>query len=104
MRQPAGRRGFPPVLRSVHLAVALSLLGSAPALAQAPVRKLGQLRLAVVGVTATLDPLEPVVPKNTASAVRIVVKSGETPMTAGDLATFLGTSVFKVEALLSGPG
>ena len=86
------------------IAVAVALGAASPAFAQAPTRKLGQLRLSVVGVSATLDPLEPVVPKNIASAVRIVVTSGETQMNAGELATFLGTAGYKVEALLSGPG
>ena len=86
------------------LALVVSLGAAVPCVAQAPTRKLGQIRLNVVGVSATVDPLSPVVPKNIASAVRIVVRSGEENLSAGDLATFLGTAGYKVEALLSGPG
>jgi hypothetical protein len=86
------------------LMLAVALAGAVPGFAQTPTRKLGQLRLSVVGVSATLDPGSPVVPKNTASGVRVVVRSGDVELSAADVATFLGTAGYKVEALLSGPG
>ncbi len=73
------------------------------ALAQAPLQKVAELRLSLVGVSATVDPLRPVVPKNIASAVRIVVRAGGSELSAADVARFLGAG-FEVEAELSGPG
>jgi hypothetical protein len=80
------------------------LAAAQPCLAQAPTRKLGQIRLKRRRRLRHPRPPQPVVPKNIASAVRIVVRSGEENLSAGDLATFLDTAGYKVEALLSGPG
>ncbi len=62
-----------------------ALVGAAPAGAQAPLaaptpfRKIGEMEVSLVGLRASLDPPAPVVPKNTASAVRVVVKAGTDP-------------------------
>ena len=82
---------------------ALACLAAVPAEAQAPLRKIGEMELSLLGVSATVDPLEPVVPKNIASAVRIVVRAGATELSTGDLARFLGPD-FAVKGELSGPG
>ncbi|HWW94622.1 MAG TPA: hypothetical protein VN375_14735, partial [Vicinamibacteria bacterium] len=73
-----------------------------PAWAQAPLRKIGEADLSILGVSATVDPLNPSVPKNVASAVRLVVTAGGTPLTSADVPRFLGTG-FQVAAELSGP-
>jgi hypothetical protein len=70
--------------------------------AQGP-RKIGELELQLLGVSAAVEPVNPTVPKNTASAVRIVVRAGGSELSAGDVARFLGAG-FRVEAQLSGPG
>jgi len=49
---------------------------SAIARAQAPLRKIGELELSVLGLTATPSPLNATVPKNTASGIRVVVNGG----------------------------
>ena len=74
-----------------------------PAWAQAPLRKIGEADLSILGVSATVDPLNPSVPKNVASAVRLVVTAGGTPLTSADVPRFLGAG-FQVAAELSGPG
>src|SRR6185503_18239540 len=68
-----------------------------------PLRKIGEMELSLLGVSATVDPLNPVVPKNIASGVRIVVSAGGQQLTLGDVARFLGAG-FEVQAELSGPG
>ena len=80
--------------------IALSL----PALAQTTVyRKIGEMELRLLGVSATVDPLHPVVPKNIPSAVRIVVRAGGAELPLVDALRFLGPGV-KVHGDLSGPG
>ena len=86
------------------LAVVLAIAGfAAPASAQAPLRKIGELDLRILGVSAACEPASPVVPKNTASAVRIVVRSGGTELSSADVAELFGAG-FAVGAELSGPG
>src|SRR4029453_12850182 len=86
-------------------AVATFLLALLPSVvrAQAPLRKIGEMEVALLGVHATVDPADPVVPKNTASGVRIVVTAGGQALTAADVARFLD-GPFTVQGLLSGPG
>jgi hypothetical protein len=84
-------------------AATLAGLAPSPLEAQAPLRKIGEMELSLLGVSATVEPLEPVVPKNIASAVRIVVRAGTTELSTGDLARFLGPD-FAVKGELSGPG
>ena len=80
--------------------IALSL----PAFAQTTVyRKIGEMELRLLGVSATVDPLHPVVPKNIPSAVRIVVRAGATELPLADALRFLGPDI-KVHGDLSGPG
>lgn len=91
------------VVRTI-LAVALtgSVASSATA-AQPALRKIGEATLSLLGITATVEPLNPVVPKNTASAVRIVVRAGGVELTSDDVARFLGGE-YDIRADLSGPG
>src|SRR5215475_29823 len=91
--------------RATVLAVALSLdlFSVARVAAQAPLRKIGEMEVALVGVHATLDPVNPVVPKNTASGVRVVVQAGDHELAAADVAALFGAG-FRVEGLLSGQG
>ena len=62
------------------------LLALAPASvsAQAPLRKIGELELAIRGLSATVEPETPVVPRNVASAVRVVVRAGALELTAAE--------------------
>ena len=76
---------------------------SAPSSAQTPLRKIGELELAVRGLSATVEPENPVVPKNVASAVRVVVRAGDRELTTAEAAEFLGPA-FEVQGELSGPG
>jgi hypothetical protein len=76
---------------------------SAVARAQAPLRKIGELELSVLGLTATPSPLNATVPKNTPSGIRVVVTGGAGPVSTADLTRFLGVDV-QVQAELSGAG
>lgn len=64
---------------------------------------LGSFDIPLLGLTANPEPLEPVVPKNTESGVRIVVHSGDRALTAAEAASYLG-GAFEVKGDLSGPG
>ena len=77
----------------VAAAVFLNVLGAASATAQAPLRKIGEMEVALVGLRATVDPAAPVVPKHTASGVRIVVQAGARELSAGEVARFFGAGV-----------
>jgi hypothetical protein len=88
------------------LGLGLSLLASAappPAAAQAPERKIAEMELLLLGVSATVEPLNPVIPKNTDAAVRIVVRAGGRDLSISEAAAFFGPS-FWVEGELSGSG
>lgn len=71
--------------------------------ASAQHRKIGEMELRLLGVTATVESIDPVVPKHTPSGVRIVVRAGEVVLTSSELGRFLGPG-FAVEGDLSGPG
>src|SRR5205823_11694567 len=76
---------------------------AATARAQAPLRKIGELELSVLGLSAAPDPLTATVPKNIASGIRVVVKGGAGPIAPADLTRFLGADV-QVQAEILGPG
>ena len=82
--------------------VAVAWSVSAP-WAQAAPRKIGELELTLGGINATVNPAEPVIPKNIQSGVEIVVRSGGTRLTAAQVAQFLG-GPFEVQGVLAGPG
>ena len=65
-------------------------------------RKLGDMQLRLVGLSATVDPLNPTIPKNIASGVRVVIAGGGQVVTPADAVRLLGE--FSIEGELSGPG
>src|SRR5690242_10517441 len=90
-------------MRRVIIAIAAILLltGAWPARAQQ--RRLAEFDVPVLGVSGTVEPSAPVFPKNVASAVRVVLKSGTQELSQADVRAFIGAgSVAKAE--LSGPG
>lgn len=89
--------------RPLAAALAVFVLGAQPASGQAPVRKIGEMELSLLGVSASVDPPRPVVPKNVESGVRIVVRAGGQELPLADVARFLGAG-FEVAGELSGPG
>jgi hypothetical protein len=68
----------------------------------APFRKIGELELAIRGLSATTESRLNV-PKNVPCGVRIVVNAGAAAVTAADAVRLLG-GAFRIEAELSGPG
>ncbi len=91
-------------MRARHLLlIAVCLAVSVPASGQAPLRKIGEMEVSLVGLTATLDPVKPVVPKNVASGVRVVVHAGSRQMSSSEVTALLGSGT-QVRAELSGPG
>jgi hypothetical protein len=85
------------LLSAVVLAAALS------AFAQTAPVKIGQLDLTVGGLSATVTPAQPVIPKNVASGVQIVVTLNGQTLTPAAVAQYLGGS-FQVQGEYSGPG
>jgi hypothetical protein len=92
-----------PAARASRAALVAVLATASPALAQAPLRQIGQMKLSVLGVSATVDPLNPTVPKNIEAGVRIVVSVGGAPASLPDAARFFGVG-FTIQGELSGPG
>jgi hypothetical protein len=81
----------------------LMVPGAARAYSGSKLPRLASFDISLLGLSATVDPLEPTVPKNTDSGVRIVVRAGDQPLSLTDVTTFLGPG-FEVRAELSGPG
>ncbi len=73
-----------------------------PVSAQIPV-KIGSLDLTVGGLSATVTPAQPVIPKNIASGVQIVVTLNGQTLTPAAVTQYLGGS-FQVQGEYSGPG
>lgn len=70
---------------------------------QTPLRKIGELDLPIQGISATVHPANPTIPKNTPAGVQIVVTTGSGTLNSADLANFLGGTI-QVTGELSGPG
>jgi hypothetical protein len=71
--------------------------------AQAPLRKIGEMDLSIVGVSAIVDPPRLTVPKNIPTGLPITVRAGTNPVAPGLLTQLLG-GPYNVEGELSGPG
>jgi len=106
----SGERGHAAARREGLAAFGREILGiallaaSAVAASAAPVsRSLTELQVAVYGLSAGVEPASPIVPKQTASGLRIVVKAGARTLSAAEVARLLG-GPFEIQAELSGPG
>ena len=103
---PMTRRRLRGVVTSrlaISIAV-LSLLGGtapSPSAAQAPERKLAEMELLLLGVSATVEPVNPVIPKNMDAGVRIVVRAGGRELSLAEASAFFGVG-FWVEGELAG--
>jgi hypothetical protein len=91
------------VSRRVLLLAILSLFLAATASAQFKPRKLGELELLLSGLSATVDPIQVTVPKNTASGVRVSIRGGAGDVAIAEAERLLG-GAFVVEGDLAGPG
>ncbi len=91
------RRANPGLLGAVVLAAVVSAFGQTT-----PV-KIGQLDLTVGGLSATVTPAQPVIPKNISSGVQIVVTLNGQTLTPSAVAQYLGGS-FQIQGEYSGPG
>ncbi|MFZ1010565.1 MAG: carboxypeptidase regulatory-like domain-containing protein [Candidatus Sulfotelmatobacter sp.] len=74
-----------------------------PAFTQTTPAKIGQLDLTVGGLSATVTPAQPVIPKNISSGVQIVVTLNGQTLTSSAVAQYLGGS-FQIQGEYSGPG
>jgi len=70
---------------------------------QQTAQTMGSLDLPIGGIQATVTPAEPTIPKNVASGVQVVVTQNGTPLTAAQVAQYLGGS-FQLTGQYSGPG
>ena len=87
------------VLSATVCASVSATVGAAPVL----VRSLGELEVALYGVAAGVEPASPIVPKQTAAGVRVVVKAAGRTLSSSEVAKLLG-GPFEVRAELTGPG
>src|ERR1700722_7148526 len=74
-----------------------------PAWTQTTPVKIGQLDLTVGGLSATVTPAQPVIPKNISSGVQFVVTLNGQSLTPTAVAQYLGGS-FQIQGEYSGPG
>jgi Bacterial Ig-like domain/Carboxypeptidase regulatory-like domain len=81
----------------------LALAACLPAFTQTTPVKIGQLDLTVGGLSATVTPPQPVIPKNVSSGVQIVVTLNGQTLSPSAVAQYLGGS-FQIQAEYSGPG
>lgn len=91
-------------LLTTLLTIVLACVAGEPRLQaqQTPLRKIGELDLAIRGLIATTDATQ-TLPKSTASGVRVTIRAGAQELTLADAARFLG-GPFAVAGELSGPG
>jgi hypothetical protein len=85
------------------LVCAFVFAATLPAPAQTTPATIGQLDLTVGGLSATVTPAQPVIPKNISSGVQIVVTLNGQPLTPTAVAQYLGGS-FQIQGEYSGPG
>ena len=89
--------------RSILLGWCALVAWSATGTAETPPRKIGELELTLGGLSATVTPANPVIPKNLAGGVQVVVRSGGSTLSAAQVAQLLG-GPFTVQGVYSGPG
>jgi hypothetical protein len=91
-----------------RLAAIVLLVSSTVASAPPPgrtdriVRKIGSMKLVYAGLSAEIEPSNPVVPKNTPTGVRVVVRAGGDELSEVEAVRFFG-GPFLVEGEISGP-
>jgi len=83
--------------------VFLAAILAAPLVAQSPAVKIGSLDLPIGGIQATVTPAQPVIPKNVASGVQVVVTQNGQQLTPAAVAQYLG-GTFQLVGQYSGPG
>jgi len=81
----------------------VALLLATLACAQTPQTKIGSLDLTIGGIQATVTPAKPVIPKNIASGVQVVVTQNGKQLSASQVAQYLG-GPFQLVGEYSGPG
>jgi hypothetical protein len=90
-----------PGIRAFVLGLLLFLAGTAAAQTQQV--KIGSLDLTIGGLQATVTPVSPVIPKNIASGVQVVVTQNGQQLSPSAIAQYLG-GPFQLVGEYSGPG
>ncbi len=85
------------------VAVSVACASSSRAQTSLPQVKIGSLDLTIGGISATVTPAQPVIPKNIASGVQVDVTLNGQPMSAAAIAQYLG-GPFQIVGEYSGPG
>ena len=88
---------------ALGLFIAFVFAATLPAWTQTTPVTIGQLDLTVGGLSATVTPAQPVIPKNVSSGVQIVVTQNGQTLTPTAVAQYLGGS-FQIQGEYSGPG
>lgn len=96
-------RTSPGSILRIFVFVLLGTLLAEPSFPQTPQVKIGSLDLTIGGVQATVTPAKPVIPKNIASGVQVVVTQNGQSLSAAQVAQYLG-GPFQLQAEYSGPG
>src|SRR5580700_11886719 len=88
---------------ALGLFIAFVFAATLPAWTQTTPVTIGQLDLTVGGLSATVTPAQPVIPKNVSSGVQIVVTLNGQTLTPSAVAQYLG-GPFQIQGEYSGPG
>src|SRR5689334_8273076 len=91
-----------PRVRTTVAVIALALLTRHVA-AQSPLRRIASLDVSVQGLSARVDPAAPVLPRNVAAGVRVVLAAGSRELTAAEVVRLYGAGT-RLRGELSGPG
>src|SRR5688572_18590162 len=92
-----------PVPDGILVVLAMGLVLVLASKSEAQHVKLAEIDIPLLGVSANVEPANPVIPKNVASAVRVVLRSGTQELSPVDAGKFIGVgSAAKAE--LAGPG
>ncbi len=86
----------------VSSTVASSAPPASPGRTDRIVRKIGSMKLLYSGLSAEIDPPNPVVPKNTPAGVRVVVRAGGEELTESEANRFF-EGPFLIEGEIAGP-
>jgi hypothetical protein len=90
------------ILERVGLCLLITIVGGR-SYAQTAQSKIGSLDLQIGGIQATVTPAQPVIPKNIASGVQVVVALNGQTLTPAAIAQYLG-GPFQIVGEFSGPG
>ena len=91
------------ILAALLLLATVMVVAVPVAATRPPQRKIAEMELQLLGLTAAVEPARPAIPKDVAGGVRVVVRAGEETLSVPAAVDIFGAG-FVVRGDLSGPG